>query len=105
MSWIRDLLGIRKDIIDTKKTKLETQKLEKELEEKESLIHKPTFEQIEKYDLKTAQIKKMIDDTLVSEPIPSMRERGFKGGRIGIIFILGILIIVLIYLFIRLVLL
>ena len=105
MSWIRDLFGIRKDIAETKKARLETEKLEKEWEEKKSLIEKPTFDQIEKYDLKTAQIKKMIEETQVGEPIPSMREKGFKGGRIGIIIILGIFLIVIIYLLIRFVLL
>ena len=105
MSWIRDLFGIRKDIVDTKKTKLETEKLEKELEEKESPIQKPTFEQIEKYDLKTAQIKKMIEDTQeVAIPMKYEKERGIKGIRIAVVIISGVFVIVLLYLLIRFVL-
>lgn len=54
--WIRDLLGIRKDIIDTKKSQLEVQKLEEE-ELARNLITRATIADIEKYDPKYNRIK------------------------------------------------
>jgi hypothetical protein len=54
--WIRDLLGIRKDIIDTKKSKLEIQKLQDE-ELSRNLITRATIADIEKYDPKIGIIK------------------------------------------------
>lgn len=54
--WLRDLLGIRKDIIDTKKSKLEIQKLQDE-ELARNLITRATIADIEKYDPKYARIK------------------------------------------------
>jgi hypothetical protein len=54
--WIRDLLGIRKDIIDTKKSKLEIQKLQDE-ELSRNLITRATISDIEKYDPKIGIIK------------------------------------------------
>lgn len=54
--WIRDLLGIRKDIIDAKKSKLEIQKLQDE-ELSRNLITRATLADIEKYDPKIGIIK------------------------------------------------
>jgi len=54
--WIRDLLGIRKDIIDTKKSKLEVRKLQDE-ELDRNLITRATLADIEKYDPKYGKIK------------------------------------------------
>jgi hypothetical protein len=54
--WLRDLLGIHKDIIDTKKSKLEIQKLQDE-ELARNLITRATIADIEKYDPKYARIK------------------------------------------------
>lgn len=48
-TWIRDLFGIRKDIIDTKKTKLEITKLEAE-ERERNLITPATMGDVKKYD-------------------------------------------------------
>ena len=106
MSWIRDLFGIRKDIAETKKAMFETEKLEKELEEKESLIEKATFEQIEKYDIKTERLKKIIEDTRISSPILDMTKAESKKSRVrlSIIIISGIFLIALIYLLFRFVL-
>jgi len=47
-TWIRDLFGIRKDVVDTKKAKLEITKLE--AEERERLITPAAMSDIEKYD-------------------------------------------------------
>jgi len=54
--WLRDLLGIRKDIIDTKKSRLEIQKLQDE-ELARNLITRATIADIEKYDPKYSRIK------------------------------------------------
>lgn len=54
--WLRDLLGIRKDIIDTKKSRLEVQKLQDE-ELARNLITRATIADIEKYDPKYSRIK------------------------------------------------
>lgn len=54
--WLRDLLGIRKDLIDTKKSKLEVRKLEEE-ELDRNLITRATIADIEKYDPKLQRIK------------------------------------------------
>ncbi len=54
--WLRDLLGIRKDLIDAKRAKLEIQKLEDE-ELDRNLITRATLDDIEKYDPKLRRIK------------------------------------------------
>lgn len=54
--WIRDLLGIRKDIIDTKKSRLEVKKLQDE-ELDRNLITRATIADIEKYDPKYGRIR------------------------------------------------
>jgi integrase len=54
-TWIRDLLGIRKDYVDTERSILEIERLEAEKRER-TLITPATLEDIEKYDLKTRSI-------------------------------------------------
>lgn len=46
--WIRDALGIGKDVVDTKKARLEIKKLEDERREK--IIFPATMGDVEKYD-------------------------------------------------------
>jgi len=48
--WIRDALGVRKDHIETKKVKLETNKLENEERERDRRIKLASMDDIEKYD-------------------------------------------------------
>lgn len=50
-TWIRDLFGIRKDVIDTKKAKLEITKLQAEERERD-LITPATLDDVKEYDLK-----------------------------------------------------
>ena len=56
MSWISDLFGIKKDIAETKKAKLETEKLKKELSD----IQIANLEQIKEYDPTTEEIERKI---------------------------------------------
>ena len=58
-TWIRDALGIRKDVVDTKKAKLETEKLEVEKRERD-LITPATLDDVKKYDPKTRALLKII---------------------------------------------
>jgi hypothetical protein len=58
-TWIRDALGIRKDMVDIKKAKLETEKLEAEKRERD-LITPATLEDVRKYDPKTRALLKVI---------------------------------------------
>jgi hypothetical protein len=48
-TWIRDILGIRKDVVDTKRTKLEIERLEVEKRERD-LITPATLDDVRKYD-------------------------------------------------------
>jgi hypothetical protein len=54
--WLRGLLGIRKDLVDTKKAKLEVKKLQHEERTRNSLITPATFDDVKKYDPKLAAI-------------------------------------------------
>ena len=54
-TWIRDLFGIRKDVIDTEKTKLEITKLEAE-ERERNLITPASLDDVVKYDPKTSEL-------------------------------------------------
>ena len=49
-AWIRDAIGIRKDV-------LETEKLEDEKQDRESLIHKATMEDVERYDRRVRALR------------------------------------------------
>lgn len=57
--WIRDFLGIRKDLVDTKKSKLEVDKLEDEKRGRD-LITRATLEDVKKYDPKYKAIKRIV---------------------------------------------
>lgn len=66
--WIRDALGLHKDIIDSKKAKLEVHKLEDEKRERD-ILTRATFEDIERYDPKIQLLKKQIKNVHVARPI------------------------------------
>ena len=59
-TWIRDLFGIRKDVIDTKKAKLEITKLEDEEGERRGLIEIATLDDVKEYDPKYRAIQKRL---------------------------------------------
>ena|SRR5258706_8382995 len=64
-TWIRDLFGIRKDVIDAKKAKLEITKLEDEEGERRGLIELATLDDVKKYDPKTRSLIEKITETLI----------------------------------------
>lgn len=55
IDWIRGLFGIRKDIVDSKKSQLEIQKLKDE-ELSRNLITRASLDDVKKYDPKYQQI-------------------------------------------------
>jgi hypothetical protein len=68
LSWIRNLLGIRKDLIDTSKAKIETLKAELEVDKLEDeaserhLITRATLDDVKKYDAKNSLIEEKIKE-------------------------------------------
>ena len=58
--WIRDLLGIRKDVVDLEKSKLEVKRLKDEERTRHSLITPATFDDVMKYDPKIKWIEKLV---------------------------------------------
>lgn len=50
--WVRGLLGIRKDLVDAKKAKLEVRKLEHEERTRTSPIAPASFDDVKRYDAK-----------------------------------------------------
>ena len=49
--WIRDALGIGKDVIDAKKSNLDVERLQAEKRERE-ILTRPTLEDVKRYDPK-----------------------------------------------------
>lgn len=75
--WLRGLLGIRKDLVDTKKAKLEVRKLQAEERKRESLITLATFEDVKKYDPNTRKLLDELDDGhRDTEPCLSVDDEG-----------------------------
>lgn len=62
-TWIRDIFGIHKDIVDTEKASLEIKKLEDE-ERARNLITPATMEDIKKYDPTYRELKRRIRDAV-----------------------------------------
>lgn len=60
-TWIRDLFGLRKDMLDAKKTKFEIAKLEDEESERRGLVQLATLDDIKEYDPKYRAIKAKAD--------------------------------------------
>lgn len=58
--WIRDALGISKDVVDTKKMRLEIKKLEDE--ERTTLITPATLDDVKKYDPKRQALLKRLEE-------------------------------------------
>jgi hypothetical protein len=61
-TWIRDLLGIPKDVIDLKKSKLELERLEHEKQERD-LVSRATLEDVKKYDPKYKLLNDKIEES------------------------------------------
>lgn len=98
--WIRGLLGIRKDIIDTRKSKLEVQKLQDE-ELDRNLITRATIADIEKYDPKYGRIKAAAMSG-TENPIENSTDTNIRkhhwlvrlfGTFFGIVFLLGFIFV------------
>jgi hypothetical protein len=53
---VKNITGIRKDLVDTKKAKLEIDKLEDEAEKRDSIIVPATFEDVKNFDPKFNKI-------------------------------------------------
>jgi hypothetical protein len=68
-TWIRDLLGIRKDYVDTKKSVLEIEKLEVERRERD-LITPATLNDVKKYDPNFQKLQLKIDSLRANELKP-----------------------------------
>jgi hypothetical protein len=73
--WLRNIVGTRKDLVDTKKSQLEIRKLVDE-EIARNLITKATIADIEKYDPKIEKIKRKVE--LQEEITSRMDESGSK---------------------------
>lgn len=58
--WIRDALGLHKDIIDSKKSVLEVEKLKDEKRERET-ITRATIDDVRKYDHKVQLLESKIE--------------------------------------------
>lgn len=56
IAWLRDLLGIRKDIRDAKKAGLEIRKLEHEQQQRQALVTPASFEDVRRYDPKLREL-------------------------------------------------
>jgi hypothetical protein len=92
ISAIRDLLGIGKDRIETKKLLRELEELEKSA----SLIQRASFEDVKKYDPKF----KELEDTIVELSAPDIKELPIRAKpNLSFIIIIIIIIILVIALF------
>jgi hypothetical protein len=82
LSWIRNLLGIRKDVIDTNKAKIETLKAELEVDKLEdeasqrNLITRATMDDVKKYDPRFLELL----DEVQKQNTGRKRGGGFGGG-------------------------
>ena len=65
-SWIRDLVGIRKDTVETKKAELEVRRLEGE-ELERNLIKRADLEDVKKYDTKVRKLTMKINKVETDE--------------------------------------
>jgi hypothetical protein len=103
-SLIRDILGIRKDHIETKKAKLEVKKLEEETRNRESIIQKADIEDVKKYDPKTKELLETIE---IPEAKYKIRRRMYYRmdyaplGRLGWLIWICLLIGLLIFLYFK----
>jgi hypothetical protein len=86
-TWIRDLFGIRKDVIDTKKAKLEITRLEAE-ERERNLITPATLDDVKKYDPNYEKLKLQIE-----EATPGRSVANFTTPPIWLIILIVIIVI------------
>jgi len=57
LSAIRDFFVIKKDLVETKKAKLEIQQLPVEAQDRKSIIEKASFDNMKKYDVKAQKLE------------------------------------------------
>lgn len=93
--WIRNALGVRKDLIDTKKSKLEVKKLEHEERARHSLITPATFDDVKEFDPKYRAIKRRIRKKASPPPLSTSTPTPTWKRVIEIIFWLFILLSIL----------
>src|ERR1044071_2852649 len=91
--WIRDALGLHKDIIDSKKSKLEVDKLEDEKLERQ-ILTRATMEDIEKYDPKVRKLKSKIDRDRERRDRELIEDGGIPSGCLGVIYMTVAIIII-----------
>jgi hypothetical protein len=89
-TWIRDALGIRKDIVDTKKAELEITKLEDEQDERRGLIQLATLDDVKEYDEKVKQIVAVATE---AQPAVahSRRRNGLLAGILTLLILLALI--------------
>jgi hypothetical protein len=69
--FIRDVLGIRKDLAETEKIKLENAALRAQQEERSRLIHQATLDEVKEFDPKVIHLMAKIMRTMPSwRPFP-----------------------------------
>ena len=99
-TWIRDLFGIRKDVIDTKKSKLEVEKLEEEKRSRD-LITPATLDDVKKYDDKYRRLAtKAKHAARARDPkpcLPPPRHRPWQMYAWVMIFLVFLAIVLLLY--------
>lgn len=96
--WIRDLFGIRKDLIEAKKAKLQIKKLKDEQREPD-VIEKADFKDIKKYDPKTQELEEKI---VVREKLQFMIPRKALPKRRLLLPILIVIFLILLFSFLKL---
>jgi len=72
---VKHITGVKKDLIDTKKVKLEIDKLQDEAEKRDSLVVPATFEDVKEYDPKYNEIRTNIllqENLLLRETVNRM---------------------------------
>lgn len=94
-TWIRDLFGVRKDMLDAKKTKFEIAKLEDEETERRGLVQLATLDDIKEYDPKFRAIKAK-EDRLGGYAVKKSGCRYFYGPMFGVVLIIVMAVIFLV---------
>ena len=94
---IRDFVGIRKDVVETKKAKLDMRRLQDEQKERESQIQRAGLEHVKKYDPKTRKLLKKVkiqefrERMMCDMDVVKMRRWNLYGCFIGILVALGVI--------------
>lgn len=72
--WIRDALGLHKDIIDSKKSTLEVEKLKDEKMERQ-ILTRATLADVRKYDRKTQVLEERIRQSEGSNSVDRSKDK------------------------------